>query len=252
MTPLSNRTALPHGLTEEKPARNLAALATTHALAELQRVVLAQWKHANTFAQLAKHGIRPVDRLLFFGPPGNGKTMASQWLAQKIEAPLYRVQCEALIQSYMGQTTGNVGNVMAWLSKQSQCVVLFDEVEAIFPSRQISKGSSGNEMNNAMTVFWQYLDRWEAPTLFVMCTNMPDRLDPALRSRIDLQMEFGPPTPEQASAVAQYWAEVLHEYGGSEWGPLIDDGRHWESFRALFQEVQWHVRMFVANGGSQA
>ena len=245
MSEWTNKPQLPHGLTHERRARNLAALATTETLADLQRVVLAQWKHAATFAELAKHGIRPVDRLLFYGPPGNGKTMASQWLAQQIDAPLYRVRCEALIQSYMGQTTGNVGAIMAWLENQPRCVVLLDEIEAIFPSRSESRGAAGAEMNNAMSVFWQYLDRWEAPTLFVMATNMPERLDPALLSRIDLKLAFGPPTREQASGVVQYWAEVLHEYGGGEWGPLVDDGREWESFRALFQTVQWHVRQYV-------
>jgi hypothetical protein len=76
---------------------------------------------------------------------------------------------------------------------------------------------------------------------------MPERLDPALLSRIDVQMEFGPPTPEQAASAIQYWAEALHEYGGREWGPELDDGRHWESFRLLFQEVQRHVRLHVLN-----
>lgn len=243
----TNRDArLPDGLTLEKPARNLASLATTQALIDLRRLVLAQWKHADIFSELARYGIRPVDRLLFFGPPGNGKTMASQWLAKEIDVPLYRVRCETLVNAYMGQTAANIGAVMEWLEKQSQCVVLLDEVETLFSARTEMGGKIGREFNSAMSVFWQYLDRWESPTLFVLATNLRDRLDPALLSRIDVQMEFGPPTPDQASAVAQYWAEVLHEYGGNEWGPIVDDGRKWESFRALFQSIQAHVREFVS------
>jgi ATP-dependent 26S proteasome regulatory subunit len=248
MNMLANRSNLPQGLTLEKPARNLAALATTDALTELQSVVLKQWRHKETFARLAKHGIRPVDRLLFFGPPGNGKTMASQWIAQQIDAPLYRVRCESIIQPHLGETAGVIGEVMTWLEKQGRCVVLLDEVEMLFPSRADSTGVFAREITSAMGVFWQYLDRWEAPTLFVLATNMPDRLDPALMSRIDLKMEFGPPTAEQATSVIQYWAEVLHEFGGNEWGPLLDDGRAWESFRVLFHQVQWHVRQFVIEG----
>ncbi len=244
----NNSTNLPEGLTEEKPATNLASLAATPALNELQELVLAQWKHAETFKALAKHGIRPVDRLLFYGPPGNGKTMASQWLAKQIGCPLYRVRCESLVNAYLGQTTSNVGNLMAWLERTAQCVVLFDEVEMLFQSRERSNGNVGRELNNAMGVFWQYLDRWQAPTLFVLATNMRDRLDPALLSRIDLQLEFGPPSREQAAGVANYWAERLHEYGGAEWGPKLDDGRVWESFRSLFHAVQWHVRDYVTKG----
>ncbi|MCC7475835.1 MAG: ATP-binding protein [Pirellulales bacterium] len=241
----TNGSALPDGLSLEKPARNLAALATTEALAQLRHVVLAQWQHEAEFRALARHGIRPVDRLLFYGPPGNGKTMASQWLAREIDAPLYRVRCETLVNKYLGETSANIDRLMRWLEKQPRCVVLFDEVETILPSRSFSESSIGREISSAMGVFWQYLDRWEAPTLFVLATNMPERLDSALLSRIDIQMVFGPPTPEQASSVIQYWAEVLHEYGGGEWGKLLDDGRAWESFRALFHAVQGHVRMFV-------
>lgn len=248
MAELPKEKKLPRGLTLEKPGRNLAALAMTESLAAMQSVVLKQWHHQETFTKLAKHGIRPVDRLLFFGPPGNGKTMASQWLAQQLGAPLYRVRCETLIGSVMGETTGNVGGIMHWLSTQPRSVVLLDEVEVIFPSREVTSGQCDREMNNAMAVFWQYLDRWEAPTLFVMATNLVDRIDPALLSRIDLKMEFGPPTPEQAASVALYWAEVLHEFGGDVWGPLLADGRQWESFRALFHAVQWHVRKFVVGG----
>lgn len=245
MEPLPKKEKLPRGLTLEKPARNLAALATTEAIAGMHDVVLSQWRHAATFQKLAKHGIRPIDRLLFFGPPGNGKTMASQWLAQKLDAPLYRVQCETLVQSCLGQTTGSVGEIMAWLVYQPRCVVLIDEVEMLFASREGAADACSRELQMAMGVFWQYLDRWESPTLFVMATNLRNRLDAALLSRIDIQVEFGPPTPEQASGVIRYWAEVLHEFGGTEWGPELDDGRQWESFRALFHQVQRHVRKFV-------
>lgn len=247
MNKLPNQSSsnLPTGITLEKPARNLAALASTDSLTELRRIVITQWERMETFKDLAKHGIRPIDRLLFYGPPGNGKTMAAQWLAQQINAPLYRVRCESLIIPYLGQTANCVSELMAWLEKQPRCIVLFDEVEMLFPGRQISGNSNSRETSSAMGVFWQYLDRWEAPTLFVMATNMPGQLDPALMSRIDHQLEFGPPTTEQASSVIQYWAEVLHEYGGAEWGPTIDDGRKWESFRALFHAVQGRVREHV-------
>lgn len=237
---------LPNGLSEEKPASNLAALATTNSLEQLSRLVVKQWSHAAEFARLAKHGIRPVDRLLFHGPPGNGKTMASQWLAAKLDAPLYRVRCEMIVTAYFGQTASNLSEIMQWLSTQPKCVVLFDEVEQLFTSRTLTHGVGAQEYGSAMTIFWQFLDRWDAPTLFVLATNLPERVDAALLSRIDLKMEFGPPTPEQMANVIHYWQEVLHEFGGDEWGPRLAKRANYESFRALFQEIQNCVRMHVA------
>lgn len=238
---------LPEGLTLEKPAKNLAALATTDALRGLTATVLAQWQHSERFAALAKHGIRPIDRMLFYGPPGNGKTMASQWLAGQIRAPLYRVRCEMLISKYLGESSSRIADVMQWLERQPRCVALFDEVDQILPSREgMNSSTAAREIGAAMTVFWQFLDRWEAPTLFILATNLPQRLDAALLSRIDLKLEFGPPTPEQAARVIGYWQETLHEYGGAAWGPQLAEQPHYESFRALFYEIQAHVRAFVA------
>ena len=242
---------LPPGLSEEKPAKNLASLATTEPLRELRGTVLAQWQFTEQFESLAKYGIRPIDRMLFYGPPGNGKTMACGWLAQQIDAPLFRVRCEALVQSLVGGTASNISSVMQWLQRQDRCVVLFDEVEQILMSRNSSGTDTvQRELGSAMTVFWQFLDRWEAPTLFVLATNLPDRLDDALLSRIDLQMEFGPPTAEQAESVIQYWQETLHEYGSETWGPELAHRctEGFESFRALFQEIQRRVRSHVTGG----
>lgn len=239
----------PEGITLEKPARNLAALATTEALDALRGLVVAQWRHGEAFARLARHGIRPVDRLLFYGPPGNGKTMASQWLAAQIGAPLYRVRCESLVVALMGATGSRLAAALDWLADQPRCVVLFDEVETLFQSRNIGDaGGPARELASVMQIFWQALDRWEAPTLFILATNLPERLDPALLSRVDVQLEFGPPTPEQGAAVALYWAEVLHEYGGDAWGPELAAVENWASFRALFHAVQQRVREFVVAG----
>jgi ATP-dependent 26S proteasome regulatory subunit len=237
---------LPNGLSLEKPAKNLASLATTGPLRDLTSIVIAQWKHTDAFAKLAKHGIRPVDRMLFYGPPGNGKTMASQWLAHQVGVPLYRVRCETLISKWLGESASRVSEVMQWLECQPCCVVLFDEVEQILPAREgLSGSSAGRDVGSMMTVFWQFLDRWDAQTLFILATNLPERLDKALLSRIDLKMEFGPPTVEQSESVVRYWMEVLHEYGSEQWGPELLADNNFESFRALFQAIQHRVREHV-------
>jgi SpoVK/Ycf46/Vps4 family AAA+-type ATPase len=240
---------LPPGMSLEKPARNLAALAATSSLGELRGTVLAQWGRRKQFSALVKYGIQPINLALFHGPPGNGKTMACGWLAEKLGVSLYRVRCESLVGSHLGATASNFSNMMAWLAQQkSPCVVLFDEVEQILPSRGTGNTADGcrREIASAMTVFWQWIDRWEAETLFVLATNLPAALDAALLSRCELKLEFGPPTPEQASNVIAYWRETLHEFGSDTWGPQLAEVARWESFRELFFAVQSAVRKHVA------
>lgn len=246
--PNSQSGQLPKGISLEKPARNLASLAATSSLAHLRGTVLAQWSRRKQFAALTKYGIQPVNLALFHGPPGNGKTMASQWLASQLNVPLYRVRCETLVCKYLGQTAACISELMTWLERaQERCVVLFDEVEQILPARKAGGESScSREISSAMTVFWQWIDRWESETLFVLATNLPASLDAALLSRIELKLEFGPPSAEQASSVIAYWQEVLHEYGSDVWGPQLAEQRRWESFRDLFYAVQNAVRAHVS------
>lgn len=240
----------PDGIAVEKPATNLASLVAGEEFSSVVGQVLRQWGQAETFRRLAKHGIRPVDRMLFYGPPGNGKTMAAQYLASQLEVPLYRMRTETLINAFLGATAANVAGVMSWLERAGRCVILVDEAEQLFYGRASSDGSAASRaLTDAQAVWWQRLDRWEAETIFILATNLPEQLDPALVSRIDLKLEFPPPTAEQAAEVVEYWAEVLSEYGGQAWqADLIARGHSpgYESFREVFQSVQQAVRVFVA------
>lgn len=241
---------LPAALTLEKPASNLASLAIGDGLARLSSELVMQWEHLELFRPLRTHGIRPLDRALFFGPPGNGKTMSAQVVAARLKCPLYRVCCDSLLDSAFGQTQKNLIEIMDWLAAQPKCVVLWDECETIFPSRQQSSSDACSAaITNTMQLFWQRLDRWETPQLFLLATNMIDRVDSALLSRCELQIEFGPPTLAQALQVLEYWEEVFHAYHPHIWGGVLrkafESGQLPSSFRALWQSISSSVRSVV-------
>lgn len=91
-----------------------------------------------------------------------------------------------------------------------------------------------------------------SPQLFLLATNLINRLDSALISRIDLKLEFGPPTEQQALDVLAYWSETLHEYGADDWAPQIRRGiesnRDFpQSFRDLWQAITCAVRQHVCS-----
>lgn len=226
--------------------------------AELKTVmdrVIRQWNGRERFAPLAKYGIRPLDRLLLYGPPGNGKTMACQWIARHAGLKLLRVQCERVTGQYLGQTTKKVADIVEFLNTRKEpCLCLFDEVESIFVNRRSNAADSscGHELSAATTVFLQSLDRWSAPTLLVLCTNLPEQLDRALMSRVELQLEFKGPTPEQAVECLNFWRECLCDYGGDDWGPAMESairgGQTPESFRSLRFEIGSAAREWVAKG----
>ncbi|MEQ1828051.1 MAG: ATP-binding protein [Pirellula sp.] len=241
MQSLPRSKVLPESVTLEKPATALASLTTTDAMRVLSDSVISQWKRVAVFERLSKHGIYPIRNVLMYGPPGNGKTTACQWLAGCLDAPLYRVRCEALVSSALGGSAKSMHETMQFLANAGKSVVLFDEVESIFPSRANNDDSCSRELASSMTVFWQMIDRWTSPQLFCYATNMPETLDPALMSRFELKLQFDPPTPEQKLSVLEYWSEVLHEFSPDLWASELA-ALEYESFRELWQCIADRVR----------
>lgn len=245
---------MPPALTLEKPSSSLASLTISESLQRISDELITQWRMLPAFKPLRSYGIRPLDRALFYGPPGNGKTVASQLIASKLNCPLYRVCCESLLTSSFGGTQSNLSTVMDWIGSQGTAVVLWDECESLFPDRSSSgQDSCTRELVSTMQIFWQRLDRWETPQMFLMATNLIDRLDSALVSRIDLRLEFGPPTQQQALDVLAYWSEVFHEYGSDHWAAglrdRIESGVLPASFRELWQSIACNVRNHVCGSG---
>ncbi|HZZ80970.1 MAG TPA: ATP-binding protein [Gemmataceae bacterium] len=253
MRPLSEArdpNKLPQGVTLEKPPF-VPRMVMTDELKIVTADVMNQWRGRKVFAPLLKYGIRPLDRLLFHGPPGNGKTMACYWIAKELGIPLYRVLCDQLRAPHLGETARNIADVMTFFDARTEpALCLWDEVESIFVDRKDGGGPVGRqEYGGALTVFMQYLDRWKSPTLLVMATNLPDHLDAALLSRIELKLEFSGPSEDQCRQLIEYWRELLHDHGAEVWGPLLEEriaARRPASFRELQQAIAYAARDWTA------
>ncbi len=249
----SSRKDVPDAITLESVPSFVPRMVMTPALQVVMSQVVRQWRHRDRFASLAKYGIRPLDRLLFYGPPGNGKTMACEWMCKQLGIQLLRVRCDQLRGQYLGETTKSVSAILQWLNERNDpALCLFDEVESIFINRQsgAADSSCGHELSAATTVFLQALDRWQAPTLIVMCTNLESQLDFALTSRIELCIEFPPPSAEQALECLSFWREILCEHGADDWGPTLEssisDGKLPASFREIRQSIAIAAREWIA------
>lgn len=242
--------SLPQGLILEKPPF-VPRMVMTARLQTVMKEVLHQWRHRQAFAKLTKYGIRPLDRLLFYGPPGNGKTMACYWMARELDIPIYRVLCNQLHGPYVGETTQRTGAILDHLNALPQpAICLWDEIESIFVNRTDATGGGGREMSAALTVFLQSLDRWRAPVLLVMATNLLGKLDAALVSRVELSLEFCGPDADQCQQMLSYWVELLTDSGGDDWGPLLAKGiadKMPQSFRELQQRIGFAAREWTAS-----
>jgi len=244
------KSALPEGVILDERPPFVPRLVMTPHHQSVTKQVMHQWRNREHFKDLRKFGIRPLDRLLFYGPPGNGKTLTCYWLAKELDVPIYRVICNQLVSSYVGATTKAIADAAEFLNSQTKpCICLWDEVESIFIDRSRTNSSAGREISAALTVFMQALDRWRAPTLIAMATNLPEKLDAALLSRVEMKVEFVGPTLEQAKLMLEYWSELLCNHGSAEWGlGLLEqiETALPQSFRELQQTIAWCARDWVA------
>jgi SpoVK/Ycf46/Vps4 family AAA+-type ATPase len=142
-------------------------------------------------AALLKHGLQPTKSLLFTGPPGVGKTMAAKWVAQKLGRPLLILDLAAVMSSFLGRTGNNIRFVLDY-AKNTECVLLLDELDAIAKRRDDS--SEIGELKRLVTVLLQEIDDWPSTGILIAATNHPALLDPAVWRRFEVVLNFANPT----------------------------------------------------------
>lgn len=148
--------------------------------------------------KLRLSGLEPMKALLFKGPPGVGKTMASQWIARELGLPLLTLDLATVMSSLLGKTGTNVRSVIDY-GRKFPCVLLLDEFDSIAKRRDDERDVG--ELKRLVTVLLQAIDEWPSTSLLVAATNHPELLDPAVWRRFDLQLDFDNPTE---LAIAQF------------------------------------------------
>lgn len=188
--------------------------------------------------QLRLRGLEPRRRLLFHGPPGNGKTMSAAMLCQQIGIPSYQVSVISLVASYMGVTGKNIEKVLGALD--SGCGLVIDELDTIGQVRGGAAGTTEREQNAVVNALLTCLDRPQGSGLLIATTNRLDVIDPALRRRFDLELEFPPPSRCEALVL---WDRLCIKYGLAR-GPMTSA----TSFDAVAKAAMERARLDVMKG----
>ncbi|XP_035856422.1 peroxisome assembly factor 2 [Sander lucioperca] len=119
--------------------------------------------------------------VLLYGPPGTGKTLLAKAVATECSMTFLSVKGPELINMYVGQSEENIREVFCRARSAAPCVVFFDELDSLAPSRGRS-GDSGGVMDRVVSQLLAELDALHsAAGVFVIgATNRPDLLDQSL------------------------------------------------------------------------
>jgi SpoVK/Ycf46/Vps4 family AAA+-type ATPase len=153
---------------------------------------------------LHAEGLEPTRSVLFTGPPGVGKTLAARWIARELGLPLLVLDLSAVMSSFLGRTGNNLRYVLDY-AKNLECVLLFDELDAIAKRRD--DATEIGELKRLVTVLLQEVDDWPADSLLIAATNHPDLLDPAAWRRFELIVDFPMPDADAISTAVKRFVE---------------------------------------------
>ncbi|XP_061687061.1 peroxisomal ATPase PEX6-like isoform X3 [Syngnathoides biaculeatus] len=119
--------------------------------------------------------------ILLHGPPGTGKTLLAKAVATECSMTFLSVKGPELLNMYVGQSEENIREVFERARSAAPCVVFFDELDSLAPSRGRS-GDSGGVMDRVVAQLLAELDALNASArVFVIgATNRPDLLDQSL------------------------------------------------------------------------
>ena len=182
---------------ERVPERDLNSLVLPQKICkQIEEVVEEQHRSELLHA----HNLSPRNRLLFAGPPGNGKTTLAEAIAHKLMYPLFVVRYENLVGSYLGETSGRLKHLMDY-AKTHRCVLFFDEFETLGKERGDTHETG--EIKRVVSSLLLQIDSLPDYVVVVAASNHPELLDKAVWRRFQVRIELNNPTQKQLSQLIQ-------------------------------------------------
>jgi transitional endoplasmic reticulum ATPase len=141
----------------------------------------------------------PPKGILLYGPPGTGKTLIAKAAAHESEANFISIKGPELLSKWVGESEKGVREVFRKARQASPCIVFFDEIDAIAPTRG-SLGSDSHVTERVISQLLTELDGLEvlSNVIIIGATNRPDIIDAALLrpGRFDRLLYVPPPDKE--------------------------------------------------------
>jgi transitional endoplasmic reticulum ATPase len=165
---------------------------------DLKELVQYPVEHPEKFE---KFGMSPSKGVLFYGPPGCGKTLMAKAVANECQANFISVKGPELLTMWFGESEANVRDVFEKARQAAPCVLFFDELDSIAQQRGGSHGDGGGAADRVMNQLLTEMDGVGAKkNVFIIgATNRPDIIDTALMRPGRLDQLIYIPMPDYES-----------------------------------------------------
>lgn len=140
---------------------------------------------------LRANSLEPRHRVMLAGPPGNGKTTLAEAIAFALGVPFLTLRYDAVIDSYLGETSTRLKNVFEY-ARSTPCVLFLDEFDALGKER--GDVHETGEIKRVVSSLLLQMDDLPSYTVIVCASNHPELLDRAVWRRFQLRLELPMPT----------------------------------------------------------
>lgn len=165
--------------------------------------------------------------------PGTGKTMCAQVIANELNMEMYKINISQIVSKYIGETEKNLQAVFAE-ARKSNCILFFDECDAIFGKRSEVKDAHDRNANVEVAYLLQQIEEHDG--VCIMATNLIGNIDAAFMRRITYVIHF--PFPDAAMREEIYRRTMPRE------APVADD-IDWVFLAEKFQLSGGHIKNIV-------
>ena len=145
-----------------------------------------------------------INKFLFQGAPGTGKTEAVKQLSRVLDREIYMVDFSSVIDSKLGQTQKNISQLFKEINTfvhPEKVLVLFDEIDAIALDR--TNLNDLREMGRATSALLKSIDFMNDQVVLIATTNLFKHFDKALIRRFDSVVDFNRYLDEDLLDVAE-------------------------------------------------
>lgn len=162
----------------------------------------------------AKYKKNIHDGFLLYGPPGIGKTYLVGALAKEAKMKLLVVSIHQLLNMYLGNTEKNIHAIFEQARKNAPCIILFDEIDGLGMSRNISRESGTTSSALALQQLLMEMDSLEnenKDVIVIGTTNAPQDIDTALlrSGRFTNMLYMRPPDKEDRTKLFEFYADDI-------------------------------------------
>ena len=188
----------------------------------------------------AKYRISIPNGILFYGPPGCGKTYVARQLAQELGYFFKEVKPSDVASPYIHSTVLRIRDMFDEALEKAPSVLFIDEFDAFAPSRSDLGGHQQYKSEEVNEFLASLEGAAERKVLVIGATNSPEKIDPAIRrtGRFDKLVLIPPPDADARTAMLTYHlrgrlaesdidvagvAMVLDGYAASDIKMLVDE-----------------------------